>query len=215
MDILPHDMTAGASPLQGLLLGFISNYMPLTADEQDLILSLDLFRLEKKGSILLREGQQPQYVYLVLKGCLRSYYVIDGEERTTDFYTELEGLMPHGAVYQAPSEYFVSCVEDTVLAAADIGMEAEILSRYPAFEKLCRLFSAEQIAKQQRSFDAFKISSPEERYLNLLHSKPGLVQRVPQYQLASYLGITPQSLSRLKARFAEKNMRKRAVSYLK
>ncbi|TAE59760.1 MAG: Crp/Fnr family transcriptional regulator, partial [Bacteroidetes bacterium] len=126
---------------------------------------------------------------------------------TTNFYTELEGLTPHGVLHPAPSEYFVSCVEDTVLAAANVDMEAEVLSRFPIFEKLCRLFSEELVVKQQMNFDAFKLSSPEARYLNLLENRPDLIQRVPQYQLASYLGITPQSLSRLKARFFEKHVR--------
>lgn len=200
-------MMADAPTPQDLLLGFVSKYVSLTEDEQELIRSLDLLRREKKGSVLLSAGEQPTYVYLVLTGCIRTYYVIDGEEKTTNFYTELEGLTPPGILQNAPSEYFIGCVEDTVLAAAHVGMEAEVLSRYPVFEKLCRLFSEELAARQQMDFDAFKLSSPEARYLNLLQTRPGLIQRVPQYQLASYLGITPQSLSRLKARSFEKNRR--------
>lgn len=130
--------------------------------------------------------------------------MIDGEEKTTAFYTEMEGLTPHCVSSQSPSEYFVSCVEDTVMTIANPDMEAEIFSQFPKFETMCRLLSDELIAKQQLNFDAFKISSPEQRYLNLLEKRPDLIQRVPQYQLASYLGIKPQSLSRLKARIMEK-----------
>ncbi|MDX1908288.1 MAG: Crp/Fnr family transcriptional regulator [Bacteroidia bacterium] len=205
MDIRTNDMMADVPTLQDLLLGFISKYAALTEDEKNLVRSLDLFRSAKKGTILLSAGEQAQYVYLVLKGCIRTYYVIDGEEKTTNFYTELEGLTPHGVQQNIPSEYYISCVEDTLLAAADITMEAEILNQYPIFEKICRLFSEELVAKQQVHFDAFKLSSPETRYLSLMQNRPDLIQRVPQYQLASYLGITPQSLSRLKARYVEKN----------
>ncbi|GAB4425636.1 MAG: Crp/Fnr family transcriptional regulator [Bacteroidia bacterium] len=204
MDISVNDRMAADAHMQALLFGFISKYVSLTGEERDLVVSLDLFRSAKKGTVLLSEGQRSKYVYLVLKGCIRTYYLIDGEEKTTNFYTEMEGLTPHGVLHDAPSEYFVSCVEDTILAAADIDREAEILGRFPTFGKLCRLFSEELVVKQQMSFDAFKISSPEARYLNLLQKRPDLIQRVPQYQLASYLGITPQSLSRLKARFLEK-----------
>lgn len=196
--------------LQDLLFGFISRYVSLTQEEKDLVISLDLFRFEKKGTILLSQGQMARHVYLVLKGCIRTFYVIDGEEKTTNFYTELEGLTPHGVLQNAPSEYAVGCVEDTILAAAHTDMEAGVLSRFPIFEKLCRMFSEELVVRQQMDFDAFKLSSPEARYLNLLQTRPGLVQRVPQYQLASYLGITPQSLSRLKGRHAEKNMQQLA-----
>jgi len=62
----------------------------------------------------------------------------------------------------------------------------------------------DNLAKQQIDFDKFKTSSPEQRYLDLLQSRPDLVQRVPLHQLASFLGITPQSLSRLRARILEK-----------
>jgi hypothetical protein len=83
-------------------------------------------------------------------------------------------------------------------------MEAEVFQKFPRFESLCRLLSEQLLDRKQRSFDEFRTSSPEERYLNLLRSRPDLPQRVPQHQLASYLGITPQSLSRMRARIFEK-----------
>jgi len=91
-------------------------------------------------------------------------------------------------------------------------MEAEINSKFPKFETLCRIFSEELLAKQQIDFDEFKISSPEQRYLNLLQSRPDLIQRVPQHQLASFLGIKPQSLSRLRARIFGKKARSNFIS---
>jgi DNA-binding MarR family transcriptional regulator len=83
-------------------------------------------------------------------------------------------------------------------------MEAEMFSKFPKFETLCRILAEEFLAKQQIDFDEFKTSSPEQRYLNLLQKRPDLIQRVPQHQLASYLGIKPQSLSRLRARILDK-----------
>ena len=87
-------------------------------------------------------------------------------------------------------------------------METEIFEKFPKFETLCRVLSEELLAKQQINFDDFKTSSPEQRYLNMLQKRPDLIQRVPQHQLASYLGIKPQSLSRLRARIFEKNKQK-------
>lgn len=83
-------------------------------------------------------------------------------------------------------------------------MEAEVNAKFPKFESLCKKLSEELLAKERMDFDEFKTSSPEQRYLNLLEKRPDLIQRVPQHQLASYLGIQPQSLSRLRARIAEK-----------
>ena len=190
--------------MQDILFDFISKYISLTEDEKNALLSLDLFRSFKKGTTLLKEGQKSQDEYFVLKGCIRKYYIIDGEEKTTAFFTEMEGLTPHCVKNNAPSEYFISCVEDTILTVANPDMGVEINIKFPKFEIMCRILSEELLAKQQINFDEFKTSSPEQRYLNLLKNRPDLIQRVPQQQLASYLGIKPQSLSRLRARILEK-----------
>ena len=190
--------------MQNLLFDFISKYVSLTEDEKDAIASVDVFRTVKKGTVLLKEGQYSNESYFVLKGCIRSYYIIDGEEKTTAFYTEMDALTPHFVISKAPSDYYISCVEDSIITVSNADMEADINSKFPKFEIICRKFSEELLARQQINFDEFKTSSPEQRYLNLLQKRPDLVQRVPQHQLASYLGIKPQSLSRLRARLLEK-----------
>lgn len=191
--------------MQDLLFDFISKYISLTDDEKNAIISLDTFRSFKKGTTLLKEGQKSNDGFFVLKGCIRAYYVIGGEEKTTAFYTEMEALTPNCVINKAPSEYYISCVEDTILIISNPDMEAEMFSKFPKFETLCRILAEELLAKQQVNFDEFKTSSPEQRYLNLLQKRPDLIQRAPQHQLASYLGIKPQSLSRLRARILEKN----------
>jgi len=191
--------------MQDLLFDFISKYVSLTEHEKNTIISLNIFRTIKKGTTLLREGQNSNEVYFVLKGCIRTYYIIDGVEKTTTFYTEMEGLTPHCVINKAPSEYYISCVEDTILTVTNPDMEADSFNKFPKFESLCRIMSEELLAKEKFKFDEFKTSSPEQRYLNLLEKRPDLIQRVPQHQLASYLGIKPQSLSRLRARILEKS----------
>ena len=125
--------------------------------------------------------------------------------KTTAFYTESQSLSPLCSINNKPSEYFVSCVGDCFLTVGNASMETEIFEKFPRFESLCRILSAELLAKNQTEFDEFKISSPEIRYLNLLKSRPDLVQRVRQYQLASYIGSTVQSLSRLQSRMVINN----------
>lgn len=190
--------------MQDLLFDFISKYISLTEDEKNALLSLDLFRSIKKGTILLKEGQKSKESYFVLKGCIRKYYIIDGEEKTTAFFTEMEVLTPHCVINKVPSEYFISCVEDSLLLVSNADMEVEVNSKFPKFEIMCGKLSEELLAKQQINFDEYKTSSPEQRYLNLLQKRPDLIQRVPQHQLASFLGIKPQSLSRLRSRILEK-----------
>lgn len=190
--------------MQHILFDFLSQYVPLTEDEKNAIISLDIFRSVKKGTVLLEEGQRSKLSYFVLKGCIRKYYILDGEEKTTAFYTEMEGLTPHCVNSNTPSEYYVGCLEDTILIVSHADMEEEVNGKFPKFETLCKILSEERLGQQQIDFDLFKTSSPEQRYLNLLQQRPDLIQRVPQHQLASYLGIKPQSLSRLRARIVEK-----------
>jgi CRP-like cAMP-binding protein len=192
--------------MNNLLFDFISKYISLTEEEKNVLISLDLFRTVKKGTIILKEGQNSNESYFVLQGCIRTYYVIDSEEKTTAFYTEMDVLTPPCVVSKTPSEYYVSCIEDSILLVSNSDMEAEVNCKFPKFEVMCRRLSEELLAKERIDFDEFKTSSPEQRYLNLLQKRPDLIQRVPQHQLASYLGIQPQSLSRLRARIQEKKV---------
>ena len=191
--------------MQDLLFDFISKYVSLTEDEKNTIISLNTFRTFKKDTILLKEGQNSNEAYFVLKGGIRTYYMIDGVEKTTAFYTEMEALTPHCVINKLPSAYYISCIEDSIITISTPEMEAEVFNKFPKFESMCRVLSEQLLAKEQINFDEFKTSSPEQRYLNLLQSRPDLIQRVPQHQLASYLGIKPESLSRLRARIMEKN----------
>ncbi|MBM3455786.1 MAG: Crp/Fnr family transcriptional regulator, partial [Bacteroidetes bacterium] len=156
------------------------------------------------GTVLLKEGQNTQNSFFVLKGCIRSYYIKDGEEKTTAFYAEMEALTPPCVINKTPSDYYISCIEDCILLISNTDMSEVVNSKFPKFEIMCMKFSEELLAKEKMDFDEFKTSSPEQRYLNLIQKRPDLIQRVPQHQLASYLGIKPQSLSRLRARLLVK-----------
>jgi CRP-like cAMP-binding protein len=190
--------------MENLLFDFISKYVPLDETEKKALINLNIFKTYKKGTVLLKEGGIIDKGFFVLKGCIRTFYNLDGEEKTTAFYTEMEGLTPHCVLNKRASKYYVTCVEDCILVVSDANMENVIMQKFPKFETICRILSEELLVKQQINFDEFKTSSPEKRYLNLIQKRPDLIQRVPQYQLASYLGIKPQSLSRLRARILEK-----------
>lgn len=192
--------------MENILFDFISKYISITEEEKNALLALDLFHTLNKGTVLLKEGEKSQNSYFVLKGCIRTYYLIDGEEKTTAFYTEMDVLTPHCVISKTPSDYFISCVEDCILLVSNTDMGIEINNKFPKFDIMCRLLSEELLAKQQINFNEFKTSSPEQRYLNLLEKRPDLIQRIPQNQLASFLGIKPQSLSRLRARIFKKKL---------
>ena len=190
--------------MQDKIFDFISRYITLSDDEKKEFILLNTFKSFKKGTLILKEGELSDECYFVLEGCVRIFYLVEGEEKTTEFYTELEGINPHCAVDKKPSSYYISCVEDCIITVGNPEMEAIMFEKIPKFEILFRKLSEELLAKQQINFDEFKTSSPEQRYTNLLQNRPDLIQRVPQHQLASYLGIKPQSLSRLRARILGK-----------
>ncbi|PWJ58703.1 CRP-like cAMP-binding protein [Dyadobacter jejuensis] len=186
------------------LIEYIEQYMPLTSEEKSSLEGLNLFREYKKGEVLLKEGAYSKETYFVLKGCLRSYYIHDAEEITTEFYTELEGVSPACSQTDEASEYFIDCVEDSLVSVGTQDMEEDMFQKFPRFESLCRILSEKLLLKQQTAMVNYKTSSPEQRYLQLMETNPGLVHRVPQYQIASYLGIKPESLSRIRKRIMQK-----------
>jgi CRP-like cAMP-binding protein len=160
----------------------------------------------KKGTILLREGQVALDSYFTLHGCVRQYYSIDGEEKTVAFFTEGESISSLSSyLHSTPANHFLECVEDCVLAVLNIDKERELYKLVRGFESLCRASVEDDFAKQQQQMAAFIIKSPEERYLDLLENRSNLLQRVPQYHLASYLGVKPESLSRIRKRIADRN----------
>lgn len=185
------------------LFAFLEQFMPLSPEEKQAIIDLSIFRSYKKGTVLVREGHLARESYFVVSGCVRVYYIVNGEEKTTAFYTEYETVLNKSTSLDTASEYNLACVENSILIVSNPSMEKMIFEKFPNFEKLCRILSEKLLAKHQASFDAFRISSPEERYLELMEKRPDLLQRVPQYQLASYLGIKPESLSRIRKRLQE------------
>ncbi len=183
-----------------IILDFINKYITLTDEEVNIIKELNLIETYKKNTNILSEGEVAKECYFILKGCIRSYYVIDGEEKTTEFYTEGQPITPISYHSKEPSEYYLSCLEDCVVSLGT--KNEELIRRIPKLNNLILQFSTEMLVQNQISFDTFKNLSPEQRYLKLLETRPDLLNRVPQYHLATFLGITPVSLSRMRKRIS-------------
>ncbi|WP_062052886.1 Crp/Fnr family transcriptional regulator [Aquimarina longa] len=186
------------------IIEYLSKYTVITKELEDIIAESTFFKNYKKGTILLSEGNLSNECFFVLKGCIRSYFFKEGEEKTIEFYTEEQVVTPANYGKSTPSKYYLECIEDTVLNVANPTIENEMFQKYPQLESLSRIIAEEIITKHQTSFTEFKTSNPEERYLHLLKTRPNIIQRAPQYQIASYLGIKPESLSRIKKRLMNK-----------
>ncbi len=182
------------------LVDYFSQYITLSEEEVQLIKNEDIIREYKKGDYLLKEGQIAQVCFLVLKGCVKRYYLEDGEEKIMEFYTENDPIAPVSYTTQEPSKYYISCVEPCIISTGTEERTQRFLEAFPRFVPIFIKIGEHLSAEKQISADNFKNLSPEDRYQKLLDTRPDLVNRVPQYMIASYLGIQPQSLSRIRKR---------------
>jgi len=186
------------------IINYLSKYTRLSDELAAIIIESTVIKHFKKGTLLLKEGDFSNESFLVLKGCVRSYMLSDGENKTLEIYTEEQPILPLSYGKAVPSEHFLECVEDSILTVNTPEHEKAMFLKYPHFESVCRVMSEVMMSNLQESLVNFKTTNPEERYLYLLKSRPDLFQRVPQFQLASYLGLKPESLSRLRKRLASK-----------
>lgn len=190
------------------LVSYLSRYIPIPDDLAEIFSRSSLLQEFPKGSILLREGEVAKFAYFILKGCIRSYALKEGADKTVDFYIEEESALPTGFGKDQPSELFFECLEDTVAVVSTPDMEAKMLVEFPQLKSVCLAMSEIMAEKLQNTLARYKTSSPEERYRDLMERRPDLLQRIPQYQIASYLGVQPESLSRIRKRIARPKAKK-------
>ena len=186
------------------LLSFIASFPAFTPKEAGTIADLIVVRCYKKGDVLVKEGDISTACYFVLKGCLRQYRLVDGNDRTTQFYTErqMAALFTSHATHTASASY-LACAEDSILVVGDVGEQSSMYERFPKLQQITRLMMEQDFGKTQDLLSTFMASSPEARYRSAMKTQPGLLQRVPQHQLASYIGVTPESLSRIRKRIVQ------------
>ena len=187
-------------------VNYFSKISPLSQEESEGIAQSMRTKSYKKGDFILKEGQISINTYFVLQGCIREYILIDGEEKTTNFFTEEQwAISLNGFTPQNPAKHNWVCAEDTTVVVGDEQQAQDLFKRFPRFETISRAIMEAAFAEQKESLASYYTDSPEQRYLKLIRSRPGLVQRVPQYHLASYIGVKPESLSRIRKRIASNN----------
>lgn len=187
--------------MEQALTQFLKSFQFLTDAEIDILVENTNLCSFKKGSLLLVEGEVSKNCYAVIKGCVREYYLQDGLEKTTAFFTEGQAVNSFSSYIKGvPSKHFLECCEDSVLTVGNQQLEDRMCQLIPRLEKFIRLEVEKHAGELQERMATFMTSTPEQRFLYLLKHQSELMGRVPQHQIASYLGITPESLSRIKKR---------------
>lgn len=187
------------------LLKYFSRIMPLSEEEADAIAATMTILHYKKGTVLLKEGQVSTEAYFVLEGCVRQYYLVDGEERTNNFFTEEQWVLSiNSFIQRTPATHFLACCIDSALVVGNREKEEDLYRRFPRLETVSRKVMEKVFAEQQEIMASYTTDTPEQRYLKLLQSRPDLFQKIPQYQIASYIGVKPESLSRIRKRITQK-----------
>ena len=175
---------------------------PEEARDMDRLVPIKQF---KKGTVLLNAGDVATESWFCIEGCVHMYYDVDGDLRTTEFYTEGQPVASlYSFINQVPANHYLACVEDSTLVVWTYAAERELFGKYPNLESSCRVTIESDFGEHQERMASLLTRTPEQRYLDLMEQRPDLLQRVPQYLLASYLGVTPESLSRIRKRIVSK-----------
>jgi CRP-like cAMP-binding protein len=183
------------------LLKHFFNIQPLSDEEIDAIDETITIQEFKNGTVLLKEGEASNKSYFVLEGIIRQYYIIDGEEKTTDFFANEQWVISLNSIDPTiPSTHYLQCSSDCSVLIGNSEKGEELYKRFPNLGDVSRKLMGKVFAEEHAKIEAFKTNSPTMRYQNLLKSRPDLFQNIPQYQIASYIGVTPESLSRIRKR---------------
>lgn len=180
---------------------YVSQWAPFSAAELSFLEDIFVYREVPRKFSLIREGEVAREVYFVNNGCLRLFYPKEGEEVTAFIFLEnLFATALDSLLQQIPSQQSLETLEDSELLVIDHENFRKMYAYSVNFQIMGRRVAEQRFINAQRILSSYILDSPEERYQKLLQTQPEWFQRVPQHYLASFLGITPVSLSRIRKR---------------
>lgn len=152
-------------------------------------------------AILLEEGKVAKKLYLIRKGCLRLFFYNEGKDITFQFFFEGDFVASFDSLYKrTPSLFYLESIEPTELTAIRREDFYNLINNNLSFRQLYEEKLIDRFHAYQQLFLSRIKNTPQQRYEELLKEYPNIIQRVPQHYIASYLGITPVSLSRIRNR---------------
>jgi CRP-like cAMP-binding protein len=190
-----------------ILFEYLGKHLPLSADEMEFIRSVFIPRKLVKGEFLLREGDSLKYGAFVCTGFLRSYVVDNkGKEHIIQFAPENWWISDKGAGAEGTkASCFIDAIEDSDILLIDQAGHFKMMEKVPAYSSSFQAGMQKRSAAKDKRIVHSLVADAEERYNDFIQTYPSIAQRVPQHMLASYLGIAPETLSRVR----RKSMRKK------
>jgi len=188
------------------LLAYFERKFVVSKDDADLMKSIFLPKKLKKGEFLVREGEVTKYAAFVAKGFLRSY-VIDnkGKEHIIQFAPENWWISDKGGIQpNAVATFFIDAIEDSDVLLYDLAGHQELMKKSPGYAATFQAGIQKRVTAKDSRIVHSLTAAAEERYDDFLKTYPTIAQRVPQHMLASYLGITPETLSRIRKMKSQK-----------
>lgn len=187
------------------LINYFLKITNLTADETKVLAESMVVKNFNKNDYLAKEGQFTNDTYFILNGCVRQFKILDGNDITTNFYTEEQWIISLETYEKkVASEYNLVCMEDTTVVIVNEQKAQELFKQFPHFETTSRKIMETVFMEQQNQMTSYITDKPEQRYLKLLETRPDIFQRVPQYDIATYIGVKPESLSRIRKKLQKK-----------
>lgn len=187
------------------LLDYFNNLIPLDKEEKDLVRAKFHPHLFLKKQFALQHGDTCQYFDFVVRGCLRLYKVgDDGVYHILQFATENHWISDLASFHKMKlSTFDIDALEDTVVLRISHSDLIDLYIKAPKFDRIFRVLLENHFMQQQERIGQLFSSTAEERYQLFLETYPHLQNRLSQVQIAAYLGVTPEFLSRIRSRIAK------------
>lgn len=186
--------------MENKLIYYIRKWVDITQSEEEIILSaFESISIKKKKDLLV-PGEPCKYTYFIIKGCLRSYFVDSkGVEHIYQIRLDNNWISDLESFFSGrPSKYYIEALEDSqLLRISTEGLES-LYTEVPKLERYFRILFQKAYINALERLNATMWESAVDRYNEMLKEQPDMFQRVPLIYIASYLGITPESLSRIR-----------------
>lgn len=182
------------------LLDFINKIHPLESEvSESLVKSFEIITTDRK-QLIVKEGETCDYIYLLLDGIARMYYIKDTEEICSLFFFEKNHIftMPNSFYSRKPGYQFIETLEPSILGRISYDKLQQLYKIHPALNFVGRVITENYFVKSEERLYLLRKRTAEERYMYIIDNYPVLLQKMPLKYIASYLGITLETLSRIR-----------------